>query len=84
MTSSGKQAKAGFDKVRAILHADWDPIGCGEMPDLPADEYDRYAPRVVSMIETGADDRAKRDRQHRRGKGDNERAPVADQGQKQG
>jgi hypothetical protein len=26
------------------------------MVGLPADEYDGYAPRIVSLIETGADD----------------------------
>ena len=24
-----KRARAAFDDVRAILHGEWDPIGCG-------------------------------------------------------
>ena len=28
------------------------------MADLPPDEYDTYAPRIVDLIETGADDQA--------------------------
>lgn len=51
MTSSGKQAKAGFDKVRAILHADWDPIGCG----VPLDEYDSYAWPVLALLQRKAE-----------------------------
>lgn len=43
-----KQAKAAFEKVRAILHGEWDPIGCG----VPADEYDRY---VLALLKRKAD-----------------------------
>lgn len=46
-------------EVRAaadVLRRDWDPIGAGQMPDLPRDEYDSYAPHVVSMIAHGATD----------------------------
>ena len=35
-----QKAREGFAKVRAILHGDWDPIGCG----VPEDEYDDYSP----------------------------------------
>ena len=45
MTSASDRAKAGFDKVRAILHTDWDPIGCG----VPLDEYDSYAWPVLAQ-----------------------------------
>lgn len=48
-------------EVRAaadVLRHQWDPIGRGAMQDLPADEYDSYAPRVVSLIEMGVSDQA--------------------------
>ena len=35
-----------FTRVQAILHADWDPIGCG----VPLDEYDSFAWPVVRML----------------------------------
>lgn len=41
-----------------VLRNDWDPIGLGEMKNLSADEYDSYAPHVVSLIENGAGDSA--------------------------
>ena len=40
------------------LRKDWDPIGHGKIDVLPQDEYDSYAPRVVSLIESGASDEA--------------------------
>jgi hypothetical protein len=46
-----KHAKAGFDAVRAILHGEWDPIGCG----VPADEYDSYAWPVLAMLQRCAE-----------------------------
>lgn len=45
-----KQAKAAFDRVRAILHGEWDPIGCG----VPLDEYDSYAWPVLAMLQRQA------------------------------
>lgn len=36
--------------VRAILHGDWDPIGCG----VPEDEYDDYLWPVLEMLKSGA------------------------------
>ncbi|RYD87975.1 MAG: hypothetical protein EOP61_34510 [Sphingomonadales bacterium] len=33
--------------VRAILHADWDPIGSG----VPLDEYDSYAWQVLALLQ---------------------------------
>ena len=50
MTSAGDRAKAGFEKVRAILHADWDPIGCG----VPLDEYDSYMLQAAGRLWNGA------------------------------
>jgi hypothetical protein len=46
-----KQAKAAFEKVRALLHGEWDPIGCG----VPADEYDSYAWPVLALLKRKAD-----------------------------
>ncbi len=46
-----KQARAAFDQVRAILHGEWDPIGCG----VPAEEYDSYAWPVLAMLQRKAD-----------------------------
>jgi len=46
-----KRAKADFAKVRAILHGEWDPIGCG----VPEDEYDSYAWPVLAMLQRKAD-----------------------------
>lgn len=52
MTSAERErAKADFDRVRAILHTDWDPIGCG----VPLDEYDSYAWPVLAMLQRKAD-----------------------------
>jgi hypothetical protein len=41
-----EQAKTGFEKVRAILHGEWDPIGCG----VPLDEYDSYCWPVLKLL----------------------------------
>ena len=46
-----KRVKAGFENVRAILHGEWDPIGCG----VPTDEYDSYAWPVFAMLERKAE-----------------------------
>lgn len=46
-----KRAKAAFDQVRAILHGEWDPVGCG----VPVDEYDSYAWPVLAMLQRKAD-----------------------------
>ena len=45
-----KRAKASFEKVRAILHGEWDPIGCG----VPLDEYDSYCWPVLALLEREA------------------------------
>jgi hypothetical protein len=36
--------------VRAILHGEWDPIGCG----VPEDEYDTYLWPVLELLKRGA------------------------------
>lgn len=46
-----RRAKADFDQVRAILHIDWDPIGCG----VPLDEYDSYAWPVLALLQRKAE-----------------------------
>lgn len=45
-----KGVDAAFARVQAILHRDWDPIGCG----VPLDEYDSYAWPVLGMLRRGA------------------------------
>lgn len=49
-TAERGRAKAGIDQVRAILHADWDPIGAA----VPRDEYDSYAWPVLAMLQRKA------------------------------
>ncbi|HOY79338.1 MAG TPA: hypothetical protein PLN33_16090 [Hyphomonadaceae bacterium] len=52
MTAAERErAKVGFDRVRAILHTDWDPIGAG----VPLDEYDSYAWPVLAMLQRKAE-----------------------------
>lgn len=43
-------------RVAAALREHWDPIGGGAIPDLPANEYEGYAPRIVTLLREGADD----------------------------
>ena len=40
------------DSIRQVLFRDWDPIGVNSNPNL-VDEYDSYAPQIVSMVESG-------------------------------
>lgn len=35
-------------KLRAVLLEDWDPVGFGSL--LPAEEYDRYIPAILDML----------------------------------
>lgn len=52
MTATERErAKTGFNRVRAVLHADWDPIGAS----VPLDEYDRYAWPVLAMLQRKAE-----------------------------
>jgi hypothetical protein len=53
-----RELDAGVRAAADVLRRDWDPIGGGLVPGLPADEYDLYAPHVVSMLENGDTDRA--------------------------
>jgi hypothetical protein len=45
-------------RTSAALREYWDPIGRGQMPDLPDDEYEAYAPGVLQLLAAGADDDA--------------------------
>jgi len=42
--------QTSFGQVQAILHRDWDPIGCG----VPLDEYDSYAWPVLKLLRDAA------------------------------
>ena len=44
-------------EVCEILLREWDPIGVNEYPEAH-DEYDMYAPGLLWMMETGADELA--------------------------
>ena len=44
------RAKTGFEQVRAILHGEWDPIGCG----VPEDEYDSYVWPTLKLLMANA------------------------------
>lgn len=45
-----KAVRTSFEEVQAILHGEWDPIGCG----VPLDEYDSYAWPVLRLLMQGA------------------------------
>jgi len=47
--------KAARDNVRLVegILRRWDPIGIQPGTFAPADEYDSYAPHIVSMVECG-------------------------------
>lgn len=49
-SAEAKATRTTFEQVQAVLHADWDPIGCG----VPLDEYDSYAWPVVRLLQQGA------------------------------
>jgi hypothetical protein len=44
-----QKAKEIQDHIRAILLADWDPIGVAEMPKA-ADEYDAYIGGIYRLL----------------------------------
>ena len=56
MNKPSRAARDQIRRVSAALREHWDPIGGGQMPDLPADEYENYAPQIVKLIGEGADD----------------------------
>lgn len=50
MSKPGRLVHTSFEQVQAILHADWDPIGCG----VPLDEYDSFVWPVVKLLQASA------------------------------
>ncbi len=54
------QVKAHAAAIRAILHRDWDPIGCG----VPEDEYDSYLWPVMRLLNAEASREALADYLH--------------------
>jgi hypothetical protein len=46
MRPQAREAKTGFEKIRTILHREWDPIGCG----VPEDEYDSHVWPVLRFL----------------------------------
>jgi hypothetical protein len=43
-------ARTRFEQVQAILHRDWNPIGCG----VPLDSYDSFAWSFVRLLQASA------------------------------
>jgi hypothetical protein len=43
-----------YQQVFAVLFDDWDPIGVNGF--APRDEYNSYAPALISLIRSGADE----------------------------
>jgi hypothetical protein len=48
--------KPEIRRVSLALREHWDPIGLGGVPELPVDEYDSYAPRVLRLLQMEVDD----------------------------
>ena len=46
-------------KIRAILMAEWDPIGVNDVPEA-ADEYDSYIGGLYELLEQGASEESVR------------------------
>lgn len=40
-----------LQEISDLLRDKWNPIGCE--PDLPRDEFERYASKVLQLLETG-------------------------------
>lgn len=51
--SQTKEAMANVEAVQAILRR-WDPMDLAPGEFAPADEYDSYAPHIVSLVAQGA------------------------------
>ena len=58
MPKTPRSLKERIRVVARALRSDWDPIGAGQIADLPAHEYESYAPVVVGMFERGESDEA--------------------------
>ena len=42
-----------LEKLKGLLWEEWDPIGVNDT-DCPRDEYDAYANRLFSMLQSGS------------------------------
>jgi hypothetical protein len=51
-TGTGHEANDKIRLVEAVLRR-WDPIGVQPGRFAPAEEYDHFAPQIVSMVESG-------------------------------
>lgn len=43
-----------LEKIKRLLWEEWDPIGVAALEDWPSDEYNSYAMRIFSMLNSGA------------------------------
>jgi hypothetical protein len=41
---------ASIRKIRHVFMHEWDPIGVGDLPDCPKDEYDSYVMPMYSLL----------------------------------
>ena len=41
---------ASIRKIRHVFLHEWDPIGVGDLPDWPDDEYDSYVMPMYSLL----------------------------------
>jgi hypothetical protein len=53
MAEREQRAKEIMDAIRAILVADWDPIGVMDDPEWPRDEYDSYVGEIYKFLARG-------------------------------
>jgi hypothetical protein len=56
MTSSRSEVRQAVRRIAAALRYEWDPIFHGTYDGLPDDEYEAYAPHVLSLLRGGASD----------------------------
>lgn len=50
---SRRAVQAEIHAVTTLLRTKWDPIGDGQLNDLPDDEYESYAPAILGMLRRG-------------------------------
>lgn len=55
MSDNKNNKRDPVDRIRLVesVLRRWDPIGVQPGRFAPADEYDSYAPKIVSMVESG-------------------------------
>jgi hypothetical protein len=56
MNATRVQIRDAIRRIKAVLRHDWDPISHGQSDELPADEYEAYAPHVYTLIHRGESD----------------------------